>query len=128
MICHRTVITFCCEDLNLIENYETAINDKEQTWHCHHRLEIQNGKVYSRKDLIDMNLYYNRPASELIFLTKSMHSSLHSSCSGWNNAKRIRKAQGFTKKCKWLTPSGQIIEMSLGIVRRFHKNWKQVLH
>ena len=70
---------YCREDLSLIENYDKAINDNTQIWRCHHRLEIQdNGKIiYTSKQLQDMGLYYNRPASELIFLTLSEHNYLH---------------------------------------------------
>lgn len=32
---------YCCEDISLIENYEKAVNDKTQTWCCHHKLEIE---------------------------------------------------------------------------------------
>ncbi len=73
---------YCCEDLSLIENYDKAISDDTQVWRCHHRLEIQDdGKIiYTAKQLEDMGLYYNRPASELIFLTLSEHNALHSRC------------------------------------------------
>ena len=83
MIKKNLVKDYCCEDASLIENYQKAIEDDTQTWHCHHRLEIcdENGKERSlqksRDELIAENLYYNRPASELIFLTKSEHRSLH---------------------------------------------------
>jgi len=40
MICLKSLKKFCCEDLSLIENYDLAISDTNQTWHCHHRLEI----------------------------------------------------------------------------------------
>lgn len=75
MICIQTVKNFCCEDISLIENYDKAINDKTQTWDCHHRKETDE-KIF-RKQLVDQNLYFNRPANELIFLTKSEHTSLH---------------------------------------------------
>ena len=42
-------------------------------------LEIQGDNIFSISDLIDMDLYYNRPASELIFLSRKEHTSLHSS-------------------------------------------------
>lgn len=71
------IIKFCCEDISLIENYDKAIADKNNMWHCHHRLEIQEDKILSRQELKDMDLYYNRPASELIFLTSFDHRSLH---------------------------------------------------
>lgn len=75
MICIQTVKNFCCEDISLIENYEQAINDKTQTWECHHRKETDE-KIF-RKQLIKNDEYYNRPANELIFLTKAEHTSLH---------------------------------------------------
>lgn len=68
----------CCEDPSLIENYEQAIADKSQTWHCHHRKETDEG--LSRSELIKMGLYWKRPACELIFLTQSEHMSLHRKC------------------------------------------------
>lgn len=63
---------FCCEDLSLIENYDIAIKSDE-IFDCHHRLELN----YSMNELKQMNLYYNRPANELIFLSKHDHMSLH---------------------------------------------------
>jgi hypothetical protein len=74
---------FCCEDYSLIENYDKAIADTVQTWHCHHRLETHTSDgekrlvPITRDELIAMNMYYNRPASELIFLTPSEHTTLH---------------------------------------------------
>ena len=75
MICINTVNRYCKDDISLIENYDKAVNDKEQTWHCHHRLETELN--VSVQYLIDNDLYCNRPASELIFLTKNEHASLH---------------------------------------------------
>lgn len=63
-----------CKDFHLIKNYEKAINDDTQTWHCHHILE-ESG--YSGKDLMNLGLYYNRPPEELIFLTPFEHKQLH---------------------------------------------------
>ena len=68
------MINFCCDDIRLIENYDEAINSNE-IYDCHHRLETD--KHMSAKELIDNDLYYNRPASELIFLTHREHSHLH---------------------------------------------------
>ena len=66
---------FCKDDISLIENYEKTLNDNENIWDIHHRLETELG--VSKQYLIDNNLYYNRPASELIFLSKSEHQKLH---------------------------------------------------
>lgn len=73
MIC-KYISKFCCEDAALIENYEEALADIE-TWDLHHRREIDEN--LRADELKQMGLYYNRPASELIFLTKSEHMSLH---------------------------------------------------
>ena len=48
MINFYRVKKFCKDDISLIENFEKAVNDKEQTWDCHHRRELET----SRKDLI----------------------------------------------------------------------------
>ena len=77
MINEKYAKNFCCEDLSLIENYELAINDTTQTWDCHHRGEILPCGRFSRDDLKKFGLYFNRPASELIFLTKAEHTRLH---------------------------------------------------
>lgn len=64
---------YCNESLSLIENYDKALADKDQTWECHHRKELTTPK----KELIEIGEYFNRPANELIFLTKFEHISLH---------------------------------------------------
>lgn len=69
---------FCNEAPSKIENYDKAISDNTQTWHCHHRRET----IYTRQELIDIGEYYNRPACELIFLPKSEHMSLHRKVDG----------------------------------------------
>ena len=70
---------YCSEDMSLIENYKDAISDEERMWEIHHRRECdENGRtLFTCKQLIELGLYYNRPASELIFVTKSMHWKLH---------------------------------------------------
>ena len=68
---------FCSEPIENIENYENAISDTTQTWHLHHRKEIDLG--YSKQELQDMNMYFSVPASDLIFLTPFEHRSIHSS-------------------------------------------------
>lgn len=65
-------------DYSKIENYDKAIADTTQTWHCHHKLEM----FFTKKELIEMGRYYNVPARELIFLTKKDHSQtwIHKGC------------------------------------------------
>ena len=86
MISIEGVKKYCNGDITKIENYELAITDNTQTWECHHRLETHNsdGKkrlVYiQKKELIELDIYYNRPPEELIFLTSAEHSRLHHKC------------------------------------------------
>ena len=69
---------YCCEPLELVENYEAAKADDFQGWDIHHRLEIQpDGTRVSKQELIDQNLYYRRPASELVFMRHDEHTTLH---------------------------------------------------
>ena len=77
MINEKCAKNFCCEDLGLIENYDKAIADTTQTWHCHHRGEVLQRGIFSRDYLKKFGLYYKRPAAELIFLTPSAHRRLH---------------------------------------------------
>lgn len=75
MICITTVKTFC-KEFSKIENYEMAMADTK-TWECHHRLELDGITTLSKAELIGLGLYYDRPAQELIFLTKADHRRLH---------------------------------------------------
>ena len=72
-----------CKDLEDIENYQKAIADTTQTYVLHHRLETHTSDGERRlvditkKELMALGMYFHRPASELIFLTKSEHVFLH---------------------------------------------------
>ena len=70
---------YCSDEISLIENYHEAIADEERTWQIHHRRESdsEGRTLFTHKQLKDMGLYFNRPAAELIFVTKSMHCKLH---------------------------------------------------
>jgi hypothetical protein len=86
MICERQARKYCCEDISLIENYKEAIKSDEM-WDCHHRLEIQDNKYISVKELKDSNRYYNVEAKYLIFLSENEHRSLHAKlCVGEKNS------------------------------------------
>ena len=79
MINEHNAKRFCSEDISLIENHHEAIADEKRTWDIHHRRESdENGKtLFTGKQLIEMGLYFKRPAAELIFVTRSMHRKLH---------------------------------------------------
>lgn len=85
-----------CKEYTQIENYEKAIKDPNTKWDCHHRYEL---KCPLYKPLVDElkahNLYYDRPAEELIFLTPSEHHKLHAT---FNNRFLGKKHSEETKK------------------------------
>ena len=72
---HYQKLKYCIKsELTNVENYQAAYKDDFVGWDLHHRLEEQG---YTYKELKEQNLYYNRPASELIFLTHAEHTALH---------------------------------------------------
>ena len=72
-----------CKDYENIENYEKAKADDFKNWEIHHRLETHNSDGERRlvditaDELKALDMYYNRPADELIFMTIYEHSRLH---------------------------------------------------
>ena len=72
-----------CKNYQDIENYGKAKKDDFKGWDCHHRLETHNSDGERRlvditmDELQALDMYWNRPASELIFLPSSEHNSLH---------------------------------------------------
>ena len=68
------------DDIENVENYEKAKADNFVCWDCHHRLETHTSDGERRLvDLIALDMYYSRPASELIFMLRKNHISLHNS-------------------------------------------------
>ena len=79
----RYSFKYYCKDYENIENYDKAKADDFKNWEVHHRLETHNSDGERRlvditaDELKTLDMYYNRPADELIFLTISEHSRLH---------------------------------------------------
>ena len=68
----------CKDDISLVENYYLALADNFKCWVLHHRLETKCPIFKpTRQQLIDNELYYGRPANELIFMKIEDHLSLH---------------------------------------------------
>lgn len=90
---------FAPGELTKIENYLQAVADNFIGWGIHHRLELNDdGTVNKSRDtLILENLYYCRPAEELIFLTKSAHSKLHLNAT-WSNKPSVKTAESTKQK------------------------------
>ena len=121
MINEKFAKRYCSEDISLIENYHQAISDKEKMWDVHHRSECdsEGRTLFTKKQLIDMNLYFKRPAKELIFVTKSMHWKIHREmCSKGGKNKAISIFQ-FSKNGKFIKewPSAKEAGLQLGIAR-----------
>lgn len=83
---YNQMFAYCIpEQIEQIENYELAKKDDFNGWHIHHRLETHNSDGerrlvnISKQELVALEMYYNRPANELIFLTASEHRKLHRS-------------------------------------------------
>lgn len=102
MINKLTPYSFCEGDITKIENYEKAVNDKTQTWICHHRLGIMpfSGKEVSHEKLIEMGLYFKQPAEALIFLTEKEHKSIHQSS---RNRTRTNKGMSYKDRPSYKT-------------------------
>ena len=99
MLNEKMAKRYCSDEISLIENYHQAIADEKKIWDIHHRRECdsEGRTLFTHKQLIDMNLYYKRPASELIFVTRSMHWKLHREKmrnSGQIGAKLVGKKYG----------------------------------
>ena len=87
---------YCSEPIENIENYDKAIIDKEHTWDCHHRGEILPCGIFSPSDLKKFGLYWNRPASELMFIPHGEHKKLHQT--GTHRSEETRRKISKAKK------------------------------
>ena len=97
---------FCKEDISKIKNYDKAIADKTQTWHCHHMTETWWN--CTRKELIENECYYGRKACELIFLTPEEHMRLHMQNISDETRKKMSESQkGRTSNRKGVTLSAE---------------------
>ena len=93
MINEKFAKKYCKEDISKIKNYDKAIADTTQVWHCHHMTETW--WHCTAKELIENECYYNRKACELIFLTPAEHKALH-----LKNREGLHKGKNHTKVTK----------------------------
>lgn len=104
---------FCREDISKIENYDKAISDNTQIWHCHHRRET----IYTRQELIEIGEYYHRPACELIFLTREEHSRLHANGNkyalGYRHTEEARRRMSVSAKVRIRKPMSESTKLKL---------------
>lgn len=83
---------YCKDEISKIENYDKAMSDNTQIWHCHHRLELTlNGEfAHSPEDLKKLGMYYNRPYFELIYLPRDEHLRLHYKANPLNDDSKFK--------------------------------------
>ena len=99
-----TTSEYCCEDIKLIEGYDRVVEGwpKKVYFEIHHRFETRDAEgkpldvLVSSKLLKAKGLYFQRPASELIFLTEKEHYDEH-----WN-ANNLEKYIMYSDSCKIL--------------------------
>lgn len=96
-----------CDNLENVENYETAKKDNFKGWNCHHRLETHTSDGerrpvdISKEELIALGMYWHRPATELIFLTVTEHIHLHTK--GKHRSEKCKQKMSEAKKGKQLS-------------------------
>ncbi len=110
-----------CDDIENVENYEKAKADDFKGWACHHRLElVATGGVCDvcRQGLIDWNVYWHRPADELIFLTTKEHTLLHKPNKGNHHSEETKKKISGALKGKKLGPCSEETRKRLSEVNK----------
>ena len=115
MINEKLAKRYCKEDLSKIKNYDKAIADTTQVWHCHHMTE--SWWNCTAKELIENECYYNRKACELIFLTNSEHTRLHMKGRTVTDETRHKISEANKGKTNSAEHRRKISESMKGIVR-----------
>lgn len=121
MIYERRARLYCSEDISHIENYDKAIADKTQVWHCHHRDEVRTlpfGMVVyrSQQELKDNGRYNHCPANELIFLTVKEHNRIHRG-NPVLKSKELHERQAKANTGNTRTEFGKLFKETYGINR-----------
>lgn len=98
MINEKQVRKYCKGNITKIENYDEAMSDTLQVWHCHHKF----GLTKSAEELQRDNAYFDCVPEELIFLRGGKHSSLHAT---HRSAKTRKKLSDAAKRQKGRTRS-----------------------
>lgn len=130
-----------CKNYTEIENYDEAIADTTEVWACHHKME----EVFTTKELIRAGWYYDRNASELVFIRRSEHNGnpeFHIGCrrlyeakkgkTPWNKGKKLpplseetRRKMSKAKKGKKLSPISEERKRKMSEALK-GKHWKLV--
>lgn len=98
MFSKRQAQVYCCEPMQSIDGFEEASSSVEK-YDIHHKFEYMG---LSSNDLIELDMYYHRPACELMFVLRSKHSSFHSK-DRWNDTIFAETASKRSKSA-WESP------------------------
>lgn len=111
---------YCREPIENIKGYREAV-EGDGRYDCHHINEL----TFTMNELKKMNMYYNRPASELIILTHSQHLNWHIKWNGNGKWKgdNAGPATMYRRALK-LYKSGQISEEEF---QPFRDKWQDYL-
>lgn len=104
--------SYCGDPVESIEGYERAMNEPGR-FILHHRLE---DKGYTKQQLIRMHMYYNRPASELIFISQSEYMRLR--MTGRKPSEETRKKISRSKKGKPGKPRSEKTRKTISEAKR----------
>ena len=122
MISESQAKSYCRDDISTIKGYAEAVADKKNLWICHH-INGESFTGFSRKDLEKLNMIYQRPASELKFVTFKEHNDLH----GSGTSTRFGASKGYSNKGKQISDDTKA-KMSASQKGRVHKGqtWKLI--
>ena len=98
MFSKRQATAYCRESIQRIDGYNDALTSND-LYDLHHKFEQM---ALSCKDLMELGMYYKRPACELIFIKKSEHSTLHNR-NRWCDASRREQVSVWSKSV-WQEP------------------------
>lgn len=134
----RNMKKFCREPVERIKFYDVAVASDEK-YVCHHI----NGATFIKDELIKMNMYYERPASELVMMKDHDHKTYHqnhgvasyrsgSTASGYGkNREKSAQWKGDSagpsakyKRALKLYKLGSIDEDELQVFRDAYNEWK----
>ena len=88
--------SLCNTSIDNVEGFDPEILESDRGWVLHHRLELEDKFGNPRDEevsawvLMRLGLYYNRPASELLWVRKGEHATMHNKLrkrEAWNKGK-----------------------------------------
>ena len=120
---------YCREPIENIKGYREAVESEDVGYVCHHINEL----TFTEDELKKMNMYYNRPSSELIIMSRSEHKTWHNKWNGHPMKGRTREKSPTWKEDK-VGPQGAYVrakklykagEMSEEEFQPYRDVWKE---